>query len=77
MVVFGGYSHKHNQVETCQDSNLYFFHLGCQTWVRNFNFEFPSEHPQFSDVQLRSFGSLRFKTLPNYAPIFGSFLILL
>ena len=33
MVVFGGYSHKHNQVETCQDSNLYFFHLGCQNWV--------------------------------------------
>ena len=33
MVVFGGYSHKHNEVETCQDSNLYFFHLGCQTWV--------------------------------------------
>ena len=32
-VVFGGYSHKHNQVETCQDSNLYFFHLGCQNWV--------------------------------------------
>ena len=34
MVVFGGFSHKHNQVETCQDKNLYFFHLGCMTWVR-------------------------------------------
>ena len=36
MVVFGGFSHKHNQVETCQDKNLYFFHLGCMTWVRIF-----------------------------------------
>ena len=36
MVVFGGFSHKHNQVETCQDKNLYFFHLGCMTWVRFF-----------------------------------------
>ena len=33
MLVFGGYSHKHNEVESCYDQNIYFFHLGCHTWV--------------------------------------------
>ena len=33
MVVFGGYSHKHNEVESCYDQRLFFFHLGCHTWV--------------------------------------------
>ena len=33
MVIFGGFSHKHNEVESCYDENLYFFHLGCQSWV--------------------------------------------
>ena len=33
MVVFGGYSYKHNEVVTCVDDHLYFFHLGCHTWV--------------------------------------------
>ena len=37
MVVFGGYSHKHNEVENCYDQNLYFFHLGCHTWVSAFS----------------------------------------
>ena len=33
MVVFGGYTHKHNREEICYDSGLYFYHLGCHTWV--------------------------------------------
>ena len=33
MLVFGGYSHKHNEVENCYDQHIYFFHLGCHTWV--------------------------------------------
>ena len=33
MLVFGGYSHKHKEVEKCYDENIYFFHLGCHTWV--------------------------------------------
>ena len=33
MVIFGGYSYKHNEVVTCVDDQLYFFHLGCHTWV--------------------------------------------
>ena len=33
MVIFGGYSHKHNEVENCYDNRLFFYHLGCQTWV--------------------------------------------
>ena len=35
MVVFGGYSHRHNDVEHCHDDNLYFFHLGCYVWVND------------------------------------------
>lgn len=34
MIVFGGYSHHHNDVEACHDDRLYFFHLGCHVWVR-------------------------------------------
>ena len=33
MVVSGGYSHHHNQEETCYDSRVYLYHLGCHTWV--------------------------------------------
>ncbi len=33
LVIFGGFSHKHNEVEACYDEGLYFFHLGCHTWV--------------------------------------------
>lgn len=33
MVVFGGYSHQHNDVEACYDDRVYFFHLSCLTWV--------------------------------------------
>ena len=33
MVIFGGYSHRHNEVEYCHDDRLYFFHLGCYVWV--------------------------------------------
>ena len=33
MVIFGGYSHRHNEVEYCHDDKLYFFHLGCYEWV--------------------------------------------
>ncbi len=35
MLIFGGFSHKHNEVEACYDDSIYFFHLGCQTWVSN------------------------------------------
>lgn len=33
MIIFGGYSHHHNDVEACHDDRLYFFHLGCNVWV--------------------------------------------
>lgn len=33
MVVFGGYSHRHNKEEICYDNQLYLYHLGCHTWV--------------------------------------------
>ena len=33
LVVFGGYTHKHNREEICYDSGLYFYHMDCHTWV--------------------------------------------
>uniref|UniRef100_A0A0K2SV94 Multiple epidermal growth factor-like domains protein 8 n=1 Tax=Lepeophtheirus salmonis TaxID=72036 RepID=A0A0K2SV94_LEPSM len=33
MVIFGGYSHRHNKVEICYDKEIYFYHLGCHSWV--------------------------------------------
>ena len=33
LVIFGGYTHKHNREEICYDSGLYFYHLECHTWV--------------------------------------------
>lgn len=35
LVVFGGYSHRHNKEEICYDSQLYLYHLGCHTWVNH------------------------------------------
>ncbi|XP_060517960.1 multiple epidermal growth factor-like domains protein 8 isoform X2 [Cylas formicarius] len=33
LVVFGGYSHRHNKEEICYDNQMYLYHLGCHTWV--------------------------------------------
>ena len=33
MLVFGGYSHRHNQIENCYDKTMHLFHLKCHTWV--------------------------------------------
>ncbi|KAL1124701.1 hypothetical protein AAG570_001325, partial [Ranatra chinensis] len=35
MVVFGGYTHRHNKEEICYDNQLYLYHLGCHTWVNH------------------------------------------
>lgn len=35
MVIFGGYTHKHNKEEICYDNQLYLYHLGCHTWVNH------------------------------------------
>lgn len=35
LVVFGGYSHRHNKEEICYDGQLYLYHLGCHTWVNH------------------------------------------
>uniref|UniRef100_A0A8D8PUQ8 Multiple epidermal growth factor-like domains protein 8 n=1 Tax=Cacopsylla melanoneura TaxID=428564 RepID=A0A8D8PUQ8_9HEMI len=35
MVVFGGYTHRHNQEEICYDNQMYLYHLGCHTWVND------------------------------------------
>ncbi|KAK6618955.1 hypothetical protein RUM44_003336 [Polyplax serrata] len=33
LVVFGGYSHRHNKEEICYDNQMYLYHLECHTWV--------------------------------------------
>lgn len=33
LVVFGGYSHRHNKDEICYDNQMYLYHLGCHIWV--------------------------------------------
>ncbi|XP_065078697.1 multiple epidermal growth factor-like domains protein 8 [Ochlerotatus camptorhynchus] len=33
LIVFGGYSHRHNKEEICYDNQMYLYHLGCHNWV--------------------------------------------
>ncbi|XP_058056317.1 multiple epidermal growth factor-like domains protein 8 [Anopheles bellator] len=33
LLVFGGYSHKHNKEEICYDNQMYLYHLGCHSWI--------------------------------------------
>lgn len=33
LVVFGGYSHRHNKEEICYDNQMYLYHLGCHAWI--------------------------------------------
>ncbi|XP_050307632.1 multiple epidermal growth factor-like domains protein 8 [Anthonomus grandis grandis] len=33
LVIFGGYSHRHNKEEICYDNQMYLYHMGCHTWV--------------------------------------------
>lgn len=33
MIVFGGYTHRHNKEEICYDNQMYLYHLRCHTWV--------------------------------------------
>lgn len=33
LVVFGGYSHRHNKEEICYDGQMYIYHLGCHSWI--------------------------------------------
>ncbi|KAF7989739.1 hypothetical protein HCN44_008413 [Aphidius gifuensis] len=33
LVVFGGYSHRHNKEEICYDNQMYLYNLGCHVWV--------------------------------------------
>ena len=34
MVVYGGNTHIHHDIELCYDYAMYLYHLGCHTWVR-------------------------------------------
>ncbi|ALC38654.1 CG7466 [Drosophila busckii] len=33
MIVFGGYTHRHNKDEICYDNQMYWYHLSCHIWI--------------------------------------------
>lgn len=33
LIIFGGYSHRHNKEEICYDNQMYLYHLGCHAWI--------------------------------------------
>jgi multipile epidermal growth factor-like domains protein 8 len=33
LIVFGGYTHRHNKEEICYDNQMYLYHLGCHSWI--------------------------------------------
>lgn len=33
MIVFGGYTHRHNKDEICYDNQMYWYHLSCNIWI--------------------------------------------
>lgn len=33
LIVFGGYSHRHNKEEICYDNQMYLYHLDCHAWI--------------------------------------------
>ncbi|XP_049313887.1 multiple epidermal growth factor-like domains protein 8 [Bactrocera dorsalis] len=33
MMVFGGYTHRHNKDEICYDNQMYWYHLSCHIWI--------------------------------------------
>lgn len=35
MIVFGGYTHRHNKEEICYDNTMYLYHLRCHTWINS------------------------------------------
>lgn len=54
MIVFGGYTHRHNKEEICYDNQMYLYHLGCHTWVKqdvlgtNTNSQYPKDQGVFA-----------------------------
>lgn len=54
MIVFGGYSHRHNKEEICYDNQMYLYHLGCHTWINqdvlgaNKNSNYPKQQGVFA-----------------------------
>ena len=39
LVVYGGNSHIHHDLEVCYDDRIYFYHLGCHAWVERSKIE--------------------------------------
>lgn len=33
LIIFGGYSHRHNKEEICYDNQMYLYHLNCHSWI--------------------------------------------
>ncbi|CAH0390198.1 unnamed protein product [Bemisia tabaci] len=51
MVIFGGYTHRHNREEICYDNSLYLYHLGCHTWVSHDIFGNPDRDARYPKSQ--------------------------
>jgi hypothetical protein len=39
MIIYGGYTHKHNRREVCYSADIYFYHLDCHVWVSSIAME--------------------------------------
>ncbi|QQP51302.1 Uncharacterized protein FKW44_012624, partial [Caligus rogercresseyi] len=73
MVIFGGYSHRHNLVEACYDKEIYFYHLGCHTWVsKNILDKGTVEHRKYPG-QVGLFGSAIALKEPNIIVYSGGY----
>lgn len=35
LVVYGGYTHDHSELETCYSREMFFYHLGCHVWLNH------------------------------------------
>ncbi|EDW76175.2 uncharacterized protein Dwil_GK15317 [Drosophila willistoni] len=50
MIVFGGYTHRHNKDEICYDNQMYWYHLSCHIWINQVISEDDSLYPKRQGV---------------------------
>lgn len=52
LIIFGGYTHRHNKEEICYDNQMYLYHLGCHTWIKeevlSGGFQYPKKQGVFA-----------------------------
>lgn len=67
LVVFGGYSHRHNKEEICYDNQMYLYHLGCHAWVSHDVLSVSDK----SKINLKKVDSLFFVLYSIFSPRFS------